>query len=144
MKHVVFLIAFLTQLPVFSQEHTFVVKNLENQLTGIWNITNYYDERQFHDIFEFKADSTFYQLKYLNEANPQTLSPDEYGTWSIKNDTITIVGIGEISNGTKVVYDQPFIFTFKVIQEKEEYCLVPVKNNDKTPNITLKLTRRKQ
>lgn len=94
-KHLSILLIFLT---FFATCQTSEIDKIE--IIGTWSITDFYESGKFKNIWEFKSDSIFNELKYKNDGDT-TLAPDENGTWKLEEKKLKITVTGEDYRGVQ-------------------------------------------
>jgi Lipocalin-like domain len=141
---ILILLSLLTFATAFGQTDTIKVKKQSFDLTGIWILTDYTDPKKFSDMWEFKADGKYYELKYKKDGSSE-LVPDENGTWSLTDITLTIIVTGEYTNGEPHRYEKPITWSFKLTEDGKDLKLDILSDSTRTSSsiATLRLTKYK-
>lgn len=134
MKH--FLYAFLCLANIFVCHAQSKDTKSEINLVAIWTLTDFDNPERFNDIWEFKANGIFNELKRTGTEGSETggvLKPDENGTWSLKEDILTQIVTGEDVRGKPFLYDKPVTWKFQVEQVGEDFKLTMIYDSNSSP-----------
>jgi|GEM_PF-3347554 len=138
------IVFFISWITCFSQNTETQIKSSEISLVGIWILRDNSNSENFQNIWEFKDNGVFNELKSGYETyGRDSLVADENGSWKLNGDSLTIIITNEILNGIRINFDKAQVLKF-ILKKEQQVFFLRILDDDYKNKTMLNLTLTKK